>query len=142
MGCFLRTILLLVVLGVVGLLGYNYWSGRGWTLQLPPGSGSIDADAAKQRGAELTKEAAQKAGEAAAKLEEAVSEGTLTAKIKSKMALDDYVKARAIAVSTTDGVVTLTGVVRSTDERERAVRLARETEGVTRVIDKLEVKTP
>ena len=139
MGCFLRTILLLVVLGVAGLLAYNYSSGRGWTLQLP---GSIGADAAKQRGAELTKEAAQKAGKAAAKLEEAVSEGTLTAKIKSKMALDDYVKARAIAVSTTDGVVTLTGVVRSTDERARAVRLARETEGVTRVIDRLEVKTP
>jgi BON domain len=139
---FLRAIFFLAVLAIVGVLTYNYWSGHGWTLRPPSGVSGIDAEAAKQRGAELTKEAAQKAGEAATKLEGAVSEGTVTAKIKSKMALDEYVKARAINVDTAGTVVTLTGVVESTAERERAVSLARETAGVTRVVDKLEVKKP
>ena len=71
-----------------------------------------------------------------------VTDGTLTAKIKSKMALDDHVKARAIDVDTSDGVATLTGVVASRDERKRAVQLARETEGISKVVDKLEVRTP
>ena len=139
---FLRAIFFLAVLVIVGVLAYNYWSGHGWTLRAPSGAKDFDAGAAQQRGAELTKEAARQAGEAATKLEGAVSEGTLTAKIKSKMALDDYVKARTIDVDTSGTVVTLTGFVESTAERERAVRLAQETAGVTRVVDKLEVKKP
>jgi osmotically-inducible protein OsmY len=139
---FLRTIFFLAVLAVVGVLAYNYWSGHGWTLRAPSGAKDFDAEAAKLRGAELTKDAARKAGEAATKIEEVVSEGALTAKITSKMALDDYVKARAINVDTSGTVVTLTGQVESTAERERAVRLAKETAGVTRVVDKLEVKKP
>jgi osmotically-inducible protein OsmY len=139
---FLRAIFFLAVLAIVGVLAYNYWSGHGWTLRPPSGASDIDAEAAQQRGAELTKEAARRAGEAATKLEGAVSEGALTAKIASKMALDDYVKARTINVDTSGTVVTLTGFVESTAERERALRLARETAGVTRVVDKLEVKKP
>ena len=79
-------------------------------------------------------------GKAATKLEQTVDEGSLTLKIKSKMALDDMVKARTINVDTTGSVVTLTGTVESNQERERAVRLARETVGVTDVVDKLQVK--
>lgn len=55
------------------------------------------------------------------------------------MALDDLVNAGAISVETTGTVVTLTGRVRSTAERDGAVRLAQETEGVTKVIDKLQI---
>jgi osmotically-inducible protein OsmY len=128
---FLRAIFFLAVLAIVGVLAYNYWSGHGWTLRAPSGARDFDAGAA-----------ARKAGEAATKIEGAVSEGALTAKIMSKMALDDYVKARTISVDTSGTVVTLTGLVESTAERERAVRLARETAGVTRVVDKLEVKKP
>ena len=137
----LRAILLLAILGVIALMAYNYSMGRGFTLSYPAGPG-LDADAARKRGDELTKDAAQKAGEAATKIEQAVGEGAVTAKIKSKMALDDHVKARAIDVDTSGTVVTLSGVVQSADERERAVRLARDTAGVTQVIDKLEVKAP
>jgi osmotically-inducible protein OsmY len=36
--------------------------------------------------------------------------------------------------------VTLTGTVETNDERERALRLARETDGVTNVVDKLQVQ--
>ena len=130
----LRMILLLAILGVIGLMAYNYSMGRGFTLSYPAGPG-LDADAARERGGKL-------AGEAATKIEQAVGEGAVTAKIKSKMALDDHVKARAIDVDTSGTVVTLSGVVQSADERARALRLARETAGVTQVIDKLEVKAP
>ena len=137
----LRTILVLAILAGVAVMGYNYAMGRGFTLAYPAGPG-MDADTARQRGSELSKDAARKAGDAATKIEEVVGEGAVTAKIMSKMALDDYVKARAISVDTSGTVVTLSGIVQSGDERARAVRLARETAGVTQVIDKLEVKAP
>ena len=137
----LRTILVLAILAAVAVMGYHYAMGRGFTLAYPAGPG-LDADTARQRGSELGKDAARKAGDAATKIEEVVGEGAVTAKIMSKMALDDYVKARAISVDTSGTVVTLSGVVQSDDERARAVRLARETAGVTQVVDKLEVKAP
>lgn len=134
---FLRTILLLAIIGVLAVMGYNYVAGRGFTLSYPAGA---PPDAARQRGAELTERAAETASKAATKVEAAVGEGALTAKIKSKMALDDVVKARDIDVDTTGSVVTLSGVVQSNEEKQRALRLARETAGVTEVVDRLEVK--
>ena len=139
---FIRRILLLAIVAVVGVVGYNYWSGNGWTLSSSSTTRGIDAESATRRGAELTKAAAQKTGEAVTKLEAAVSQGALTTKIKSKMVLDDHVKARTIDVDTSGSVVTLTGVVQSNEEREHAVRLARDTDGVTRVVDKLVVRKP
>ena len=56
------------------------------------------------------------------------------------MALDDLVKARNIHVDTDDSVVTLTGDVGSEAERQRAVQLTKETEGVKSVIDRLRVQ--
>ena len=91
-------------------------------------------------GAELATTVSHEGREAETKLEGALREGALTTKIKSKMALDDAVKARTISVETAGSVVTLTGIVGSTAEHDRAVRLARETDGVTRVVDHLEVK--
>jgi osmotically-inducible protein OsmY len=55
------------------------------------------------------------------------------------MALDDLVKARAIDVTTNGTTVTLTGTVSSHAEHDRAVALARETKGVTRVVDGLRI---
>jgi osmotically-inducible protein OsmY len=139
---FIRTLLTLAVVAVVAVLAYNYWSGNGLTLNPSPGSAGIDAEAARDKGKAMLKEGAASAEKAAARVEDAVSEGTLTMKIKSKMALDDSVKARTINVDTAGSVVTLTGMVETTAERERAVRLARETDGVTNVVDKLEVRKP
>jgi len=136
----IRTILVLLVVVVAGIFIYNYWSGNGWTLQPPSGSTGINADKARREGADLAAKTAEKAGEAATKVEDVLTEGALTAKIKSKMALDDNVKARTISVDTAGSVVTLTGTVGSAAERDRAVRLAKETNGVTAVVDKLVIK--
>ena len=99
-------------------------------------SPSIDTSKARETGAEIGEKVAVGANRA----EHALADGTLTAKIKSKMALDDSVKALDIHVDTNAGVVTLTGTVHSAAERTRAQQLARETEGVKSVDDRLVVR--
>jgi hyperosmotically inducible protein len=132
-------VLFLLVGGIV-LFGYL----AGWRLSniVTPSksttvgtSGAIDTEKARERGAEL----GEKAAAAGAEVHEAMTEAGITTKIKAKMALDDSVKARAIDVSTTQSTVTLTGTVGSAVEHERAIALARETSGVTHVIDHLVV---
>jgi hyperosmotically inducible protein len=91
---------------------------------------------ARERGAEL----GEKAAIATEHIREAAHETTITTKIKAKMALDDSVKSRTIDVATDGSTVTLSGTVGSTAERRRAVTLARETDGVTTVIDRLVVE--
>jgi hypothetical protein len=63
----------------------------------------------------------------------------VTTKVKAKFAQDDLVKEHEINVTTRDGVVTLTGEVDTPQARAQAVRLARETEGVSNVVDELRV---
>jgi hypothetical protein len=63
-----------------------------------------------------------------------------TARIQAKFAQDDIVKAHEIDVTTNGGVVTLEGEVDNNAARQQAVRLARETQGVTSVIDNLRVE--
>lgn len=63
----------------------------------------------------------------------------LTAKVQSKYFLDDEVKGRDIDVTTSNGVVTLTGRVDNEAERRQALALARNTEGVKNVVDRLEI---
>ena len=72
--------------------------------------------------------------------EEAVASAAVTSKIKAKMALDDLVKASGINVDTEGHVVTLTGTVASKDEQRRALRIATETSGVTKVVNHLKVR--
>lgn len=96
---------------------------------------TIDFDRARQTGARIGESIADGANRA----ERLARDAGLTAKIKSKMALDDLVKARTIDVDTVDNAVTLRGSVASAGERDRAVQLARETEGVTSVTDLLTI---
>ncbi len=135
---FIRRLVLLAIVGVGGVAAFNYWSENGWPMR--PRVAELEAQIAKQQAARLSAQAAARASDAASTLGDTFGDSALTAKVKSKMVLDDEVKARGIDVDTSDTVVTLTGVVRSTDERNRAVRLARETKGVTKVIDKLRVR--
>jgi osmotically-inducible protein OsmY len=133
----IRRLLLLGIVGAVGVAAFN-WSGE--SLPSLSRTASLDAASATRHAVTIATRAASKANDVSAKLGDSVSEGTLTAKIKSKMALDDYIKAGAIDVDTSGTTVTLTGDVQSDGERDRAVRLARETEGVTKVIDRLRIR--
>ena len=136
----LRLVLLAVV--VVGLAAFFFGYRWGSTDEAPrPAATSgrtntIDTAKAREVGAEAGAAVAKGANEA----QRAAVNASLTAKIKAKMALDDRVKAANIDVDTTGSVVTLTGRVSSDEDRRRAVQLARETDGVTSVIDHLAVR--
>jgi osmotically-inducible protein OsmY len=67
------------------------------------------------------------------------SDAGITTAVKSKMAADDTVKASEINVDTHNRVVTLNGTVGSASEKERAVIIARDTKGVTNVVDDIVV---
>lgn len=70
----------------------------------------------------------------------AITDTWITTKIQSKYFLDTDVKGINIDVDTKDGVVTLTGSVGSPAVQKEAVALARSTDGVKQVVDKLVVK--
>jgi len=136
----IRRLLLLAIVGVAGVAAYAYWSDNGSALREK--AAGLAAQTAKGEAGKIASKAADTASDAADKLGDRVADGALTAKIKSKMALDDHVQARAINVDTAGSVVTLSGVVASADQRKRALQLARDTDGITRVVDKLEVRRP
>ena len=69
----------------------------------------------------------------------ASSDPGVTTAVKTKLAADDTVKAYQIDVDTKGGVVTLSGAVETQAAKERAVQLARDTDGVASVEDKLTV---
>src|SRR5215210_5800396 len=148
----LRAVVVVVVLvGVIAFfLGYRLsdLASPGRDVDRPaigsPGGKGPDLAGARERGERAgeaigatAERAGRRASDAASQAGEILSDAALTAKIKSKMALDDIVKSGSIGVKTKDGHVTLSGTVASEDERRRAVQLARETKGVLSVDDRL-----
>ena len=67
------------------------------------------------------------------------SDAGITTAVKSKLAADDMVKAYQVDVDTENKVVTLSGEVETAAQREHAVMIARQTNGVADVIDQLRV---
>ena len=67
------------------------------------------------------------------------SDAQLTAAVKAKLAAEPDVSALRIDVDTLNGVVTLKGRVKSAAEKEQALRVARDTNGVKNVEDMLTV---
>jgi hyperosmotically inducible protein len=121
-----RLLVLLIVVAVAGSYLLGWW-----------GNGRLDNAGQPRLELETAKE---KTAQAAGQARQAIAEGSLTAKIKAKMALDDHVKALDLNVDTVGTVVTLTGIVNTDAERQRALALARDTAGVTQVVDKLQIR--
>src|ERR1700694_1294489 len=71
-----------------------------------------------------------------------VDDASITRTIKAKLATDGETNPCSIDVITNEGVVTLQGRVKTEDAREKAVRHARETDGVQRVINLVKVGDP
>ncbi len=116
MAATIRALLISAVLILLCFVGFSYWSGTVYSryprFDQPKAVGTTGI----------------------------LDEVARSSKITAKMVLDDYVKARSIRVTTAAGTVTLRGVVRSVDEHDRAITLARDTAGVTQVIDELRVE--
>ncbi|HEU4430728.1 MAG TPA: BON domain-containing protein [Myxococcota bacterium] len=68
-----------------------------------------------------------------------IDDAWITTKVKSQLAADPDVSAMNVSVETDEGVVTLTGRVKTDEGRREAVKIASETDGVVRVRDLLEV---
>ena len=165
----LRLAILIVVLAVAAGFLLGWWGGGNIVQRHPSGpavgTSGVESERARAVGAEAgerTAAAANKAGQAAERAADktaqvvdragekaaqaahetrkALAEGSLTAKIKAKMALDDHVKALDLNVDTVGSVVTVTGVVNTQAEKDRALQLARDTAGVTQVVDKVQIR--
>lgn len=89
---------------------------------------------------ELQVTTASDGSDAPAGVTEAGRDAWITASIQSKYFLDVDVKARHIDVETKNGVVTLAGEVETPAERRQALDLARTTDGVRDVIDRLKLE--
>jgi osmotically-inducible protein OsmY len=150
LGALVRTVLIVIVLAVGAAFLLGWWGGnplqetREAVGTAGREAGKVDApDAPKvntDRAREVGAEVGERTAAAANQARRAIAEGSLTAKIKSKMALDDSVKALDIDVDTNGTVVTVSGTVDTQAQRERALALARETDGVTQVVDRLRVR--
>ena len=68
-----------------------------------------------------------------------VRDQSITTIVKSKLIANSDVAARNINVDTAGGVVSLRGAVRSEKEKTIAVKIARTTKGVKKVVSNLEV---
>ena len=72
----------------------------------------------------------------------ATDDGGISARVRTALLNDPQVAAGEINVSASNGVVTLSGRVRTAAERDRAVSLARQTSGVSDVRSDLAVTQP
>ena len=134
----LRAVILLIVVVAAAayLLGWKFAQGPRDEGPRPVGTSGPSTERAREIGADVGERTAVAAGEA----RRVLTDGQVTAKIKAKMALDDTVKALDVNVDTSGSTVTVSGVVDSAAQRERVLQLARETAGVTTVVDRLRVR--
>ena len=138
LGSLVRAVVLIVVIVAGGAFLLGWWgSGRlRDDVRQTVGTTGVDTQKAREVGAKVGETTATAADQA----RRAINEGALTGKIKAKMALDDTVKALDIDVDTVGTTVTLSGVVATDAQRQKALQLAKETEGVKQVIDQMRVR--
>lgn len=96
------------------------------------GMAAFSAPATAQTASEQAKQGARKTGNA-------ITDGWITMKVHSQFIPEDALEGSDIDVDTTSGVVTLSGTVVSEAGRTRAIAIAKATDGVTSVNDKLRI---
>jgi hyperosmotically inducible protein len=73
-------------------------------------------------------------------LGESLDDSAVALRVRAACALDNTLRGAAIEVSAHRRVVTLTGEVADAPQAERALRIARETDGVASVVDRLRTR--
>ena len=147
----MRTLLRLVLVVVVLIAAGAFFFGYDWGSSIArpaveigdshPVATSGQSDSTRDRAREAGAKIGDAVGDTADRARDALQEGGITAKVKSKISLDDTLEGAEISVSTDNDVVTLKGDVLTGAQRQRAIQLARETDGVARVVDELTVRT-
>ena len=101
---------------------------------------TVDASkTAAEKTADATKTAAGKTKDVFSKSGEKITDGWITSRIKTKFMADDTLQSSSINVDTRDHVVTLKGAVPTEAARTKALDMAKEVEGVDRVVNALKV---
>lgn len=95
--------------------------------------GAREAGAAIRRGAERID------AEVGPVARQVLDDATITARIKAKLIADPEIQPFHIDVDTLEGRVTLSGKVRSADQRAEAEKLATRTDGVREVLNLIQV---
>jgi hyperosmotically inducible periplasmic protein len=72
---------------------------------------------------------------------ETIDDATITTRVKTALLNDPQVAALKIDVDTTKGIVTMSGIVRSRDEEQRAIQIARGMPGVQDVKSTLQLQS-
>jgi hyperosmotically inducible periplasmic protein len=101
------------------------------TLALPAHAQNAQDEPEEEKGGRTTADASEQMGDT-----------WIAAKVKADLLVTDDVPGSAIDVDTKNGVVTLTGTVKSKAEADKAVSVAKGIKGVTDVRSKLEVGSP
>jgi osmotically-inducible protein OsmY len=94
----------------------------------------------KEKTKDVLSRADDKAENAADRTGRAASDTAITSKVKASLVADKDLSAMDIKVDTEKGVVMLSGFVDSKAEADKAVRVAKEVDGVTKVKSTLKVK--
>lgn len=149
----LRIVLVIVIVAAIAafFVGYRFGGGDR-AIETDPVVGTsgatsgpdldpdIDVDRARETGARVGARIGENIAGTALTAEHMARNGALSAKIKSKVLLDDTLETTGFDVDSDAGEVTVQGTVESQEQRERLLRLVRETDGVTTVIDQLVVQ--
>lgn len=72
--------------------------------------------------------------------EETVDDASITAAVQSRLTADRMANFTRVDVDTQQGVVNLSGIVPSADQKVRAAEIARQVQGVKRVNNNLQVQ--
>ena len=98
-------------------------------------------DEAAEAAGDRMEDTKESLGESAEQAREYLSDSAITAKIKAEILSDPLLKASQIDVTTTNGVVTLTGVVDSQQSIDRALEIVRSSPNVKSVENSLVIKS-
>jgi len=139
-------IVIVVVAAAAFFFGYRWGGGRSAETTSEPavatrpvGTSGAQAERTREKARAAGAEIGDKVAVGAQRASEGIEEAGLTAKVKSKITLDDTLDGSRIHVSSDDRRVTLTGTVIDQRQHARALQLARETDGVASVVDQLSV---
>jgi hyperosmotically inducible periplasmic protein len=153
----MKTLLALIVVIAIGAGIYWYYNsgGRGTleqaetrTAERAREAGDALRDTFKDLNVDEIKSELEKTGrvvrkkaqQVGAAVADATADTRITTAIKAKLVKDPHLSALRISVSTTDGVVTLSGSADSAEEISEAVKLALDTEGVREAISTIQIK--
>jgi hyperosmotically inducible protein len=140
------------------LLFHRNVSGTGTTVYTKDGVVTLQGEASSMAQKELTTEyakdidnvksvnnemtIAKTPATADATMGDKIDDASITAEIKSSLLSHHSTSAMHTGVSTTDGVVTLTGVAKNDAEKSLVTKLATDINGVTSVINNMTIAVP